>query len=278
MALRSRSNLFDRLRWHWACAQALVRASADPDTGLSEAIGHGWDIAKAQRSAPAESDRIARRPDIDEDAVAATFYALRAVDGSAEDAWWAVSRFVDAAFELEAGNLGGAVPRSSVPDFDALVHARAGVTPKTWSFNVAAKRPGHRTSPDPQHPEPRTARKGRRATRLGHAGVSFRSRPHASVPKSTALASEPVCSAMNALCRVDLQVASAPRQITDRACEVSSEVTTGLRIRPPRRRTPLPSPDRTRRESIGGYGSVSRTHRSNLSEDHLMVGGVSAAI
>ncbi len=31
--------------------------------------------------------------------MAATFYALRAVDGSAEDAWWAVSRFVDAAFE-----------------------------------------------------------------------------------------------------------------------------------------------------------------------------------
>jgi hypothetical protein len=81
------------------CAQALVRASSDRDTELNEAISHGWDIAEAQRSALTESDRIARRPDIDEDAVAATFYALRAVDGSTEDAWRAVSRFVDSAFE-----------------------------------------------------------------------------------------------------------------------------------------------------------------------------------
>lgn len=39
---------------------------------------------------------------------------------------------------LDARGHGGAMPRSSVPDFDALVHARAGVTPTTWSFNVAA--------------------------------------------------------------------------------------------------------------------------------------------
>lgn len=81
------------------CAQALVRASSDSDTELHEAISHAWDIAGAEPSALTESDRIARRPDIDEDAVAATFYALRAVNGSTEDAWWAVSRFVDSAFE-----------------------------------------------------------------------------------------------------------------------------------------------------------------------------------
>lgn len=106
-----------------ACAQALVRAGADLDTELSEAISHGWAIAKTQQSAPLESDRIARRPDIDEDAVAATFYALRAVDGSAEDAWWAVSRFVDAAFE-QAGYPNTASQFRPLVEDSAVPHVR----------------------------------------------------------------------------------------------------------------------------------------------------------
>jgi hypothetical protein len=102
-------------------------ASPDRDTELNEAISHGWDIAEAQRSAPTESDRIARRPDIDEDAVAASFYALRAVDGSAEDAWWAVSRFVDAAFEQAeypntAPQFRPLVEDSAVPDVRLRMH------------------------------------------------------------------------------------------------------------------------------------------------------------
>lgn len=42
---------------------------------------------------------LERRPDVDDDVVAATIYALRASLGSLDEAWWAVSRFIDAAFD-----------------------------------------------------------------------------------------------------------------------------------------------------------------------------------
>jgi hypothetical protein len=59
----------------------------------------GWDRdVKASERRLLASD-LERRPDLDDDVVAATFYAPRASLGSLEEAWWAVARFIDAAFD-----------------------------------------------------------------------------------------------------------------------------------------------------------------------------------
>jgi hypothetical protein len=39
------------------------------------------------------------RPDIDDDPVAAVFYALESVDGQFENTWWVANRAIDASFE-----------------------------------------------------------------------------------------------------------------------------------------------------------------------------------
>ncbi len=56
----------------------------------------------------AVQEQLGQRADLDEDDVAAVWYALGAVGGSADDAEWAAQRCVDAAFERISYYLEGA--------------------------------------------------------------------------------------------------------------------------------------------------------------------------
>ncbi|MFP3465586.1 hypothetical protein [Leifsonia sp. SIMBA_070] len=82
-----------------ASAQQLSLAAGNADPEISAALAMGWDRdVEASARASVASD-LGRRPDVDDDVVAATIYALGASLGSLDDAWWAVARFIDAAFD-----------------------------------------------------------------------------------------------------------------------------------------------------------------------------------
>lgn len=82
-----------------ASAQQLASAADNTDPEISAALAIGWDrdVKASERGSVASA--LERRPDVDDDVVAATIYALRASLGSLDEAWWAVSRFIDAAFD-----------------------------------------------------------------------------------------------------------------------------------------------------------------------------------
>lgn len=83
-----------------ACAERLVRAAGGPDD-LQTGLDAGWEVATGG-SADLEALRseLEEREDLDDDEVAATFFALGAAAGSAKDCRAAASRAVDAAFAL----------------------------------------------------------------------------------------------------------------------------------------------------------------------------------
>ena len=82
-----------------ACVQQLAASAHDPAPEIAGVIAKGWDRSVGATELSSLADQLERRPDADDDLVAATIYSLRAYAGSIEDAWWAVSRFIDAAFE-----------------------------------------------------------------------------------------------------------------------------------------------------------------------------------
>jgi hypothetical protein len=85
-----------------ACAERLVNAgSADRQRELSEILSEGWAVFESGRG-DCSSLRTAMisRADIDDDPVAAVYYALELVDGQAQRAWSVANRAIDAAFEL----------------------------------------------------------------------------------------------------------------------------------------------------------------------------------
>ncbi len=82
-----------------ACVHQLAASAHDPVPEIAGVIAKGRDRSMGALERSALADQLERRPDADDDLVAATIYSLRAYPGSVEDAWWAVSRFLDAAFE-----------------------------------------------------------------------------------------------------------------------------------------------------------------------------------
>jgi len=84
-----------------ACAERLVAHTTSERTpGLRAALTLGWSAVLAGQGDLAELCReFDTRPDLNDDEVAAVAYALRAAGGSPDDAWWAASREMDAAFE-----------------------------------------------------------------------------------------------------------------------------------------------------------------------------------
>lgn len=84
-----------------ACAQRISAHAAATDHALVDALTACWDAVRSERP-PAQrlAADLESRADVDEDHVAGTIYALRAAAGSPGAGWWAVSRFIDAAFEL----------------------------------------------------------------------------------------------------------------------------------------------------------------------------------
>ncbi|MCC2322250.1 hypothetical protein [Cellulomonas xiejunii] len=83
-----------------ACAERLVRAAGRADE-LRATLEAGWAVAGGGSAdlAPLRSE-LDVREDLDDDDLAATYYALGAATGSAEDCRAAASRAMDAAFEL----------------------------------------------------------------------------------------------------------------------------------------------------------------------------------
>ena len=78
-----------------ACAQGTV---AGRDVGLLGALESGWD-ALVDRGDVAELLRTLEHDrELDDDPVAATYYALSSLQGEAGAAWWAASRALDQAF------------------------------------------------------------------------------------------------------------------------------------------------------------------------------------
>jgi hypothetical protein len=82
-----------------ACAQRLAAAQGDPIQEIAAAVAAEWDRGTDAAERQALADGLEQRPDADEDVVATTVYSLRASRGSLDDAWWAVSRFIDTAFD-----------------------------------------------------------------------------------------------------------------------------------------------------------------------------------
>lgn len=82
------------------CAERLAHAAGRTDE-LLPALEAGWTVACGGSAdlAPLLADLDAR-DDLDDDELAATFYALRAAAGSPQDCRWAASRAMDAAFAL----------------------------------------------------------------------------------------------------------------------------------------------------------------------------------
>jgi len=89
-----------------ACAERLVACrTSERAPGLRAALTQGWSAVLVGQGNLAHLRReFGTRPDLDDDEVAAVAYALQAVDGSPDAAWWAASRGMDAAFENVAGS------------------------------------------------------------------------------------------------------------------------------------------------------------------------------
>jgi hypothetical protein len=82
-----------------ASAQRLSAAAGNTDPEILAALAMGWDREVEASARVSAASELERRPDVDDDVVAATIYALRASLGSLDEAWWAVARFIDAAFD-----------------------------------------------------------------------------------------------------------------------------------------------------------------------------------
>ena len=82
-----------------ACAQRLASAADNTDPEILVALAMGWDRDVEASERGSLASQLQRRLDLDDDVVAATFYALRASLGSLNEAWWAAARFADAAFD-----------------------------------------------------------------------------------------------------------------------------------------------------------------------------------
>jgi hypothetical protein len=104
-----------------ACAQRLADRQDSLDADVASAIDarHGSDREALNRWA----GQIERRLDADDDYLTATVYTLRASLGSVQDAWWAVNRLIDAAFEL-ADSSTGLMTRRSLENEAAQSHVR----------------------------------------------------------------------------------------------------------------------------------------------------------
>jgi hypothetical protein len=83
-----------------ACAERLVRhAAPDVAESLQAPLSEAWSVALGgEGNLRAIRDEMDARGDLDDDAVAAVAFAMTAVIGSADDAWWAANRVLDQAF------------------------------------------------------------------------------------------------------------------------------------------------------------------------------------
>jgi hypothetical protein len=84
-----------------ACAERTVRATGgDSERAMDDPLALGWSavLGGPGECGPARAS-VQARDDLENDEVAAVFYALGAVLGRPDDAWWAATRAMDAAFE-----------------------------------------------------------------------------------------------------------------------------------------------------------------------------------
>jgi hypothetical protein len=96
-ALRSRVDALPRDR-QAAFALACAQGTVGRDAGLLGSLESGWDALVNGGDATQSFADLERGHDPDDDAVAATHYALSSVNGEAGAAWWAASRAMDQAF------------------------------------------------------------------------------------------------------------------------------------------------------------------------------------
>lgn len=81
-----------------ACAQRLANTTHSHDPMVTAALAAGWNRTMSTSELRSHADDLERRPDADDDVIAAAVYALRALGGSLEHAWWSVSRLIESAF------------------------------------------------------------------------------------------------------------------------------------------------------------------------------------
>jgi hypothetical protein len=82
-----------------AAAERLLSCCRPGDDALGSALAVGWRVALSGGGPwQAVRDELEQRPDLDDDEVAAVFFALGAAAGSAEDAEWTARRCADAAY------------------------------------------------------------------------------------------------------------------------------------------------------------------------------------
>ncbi len=79
-------------------AAVVAQGAVGPDVDLLGSLQSGWDALVDHGDATQVMTDIERDHDLDDDAVAATYYALTSVQGQAGAAWWAASRAMDQAF------------------------------------------------------------------------------------------------------------------------------------------------------------------------------------
>jgi hypothetical protein len=92
----------EQIAFALACAERLVNVDADErQRELSDALTEAWNVFES-----GAGDCVSRRallmsrPDIDDDPVAAVYYALESVDGHFESVWRVANRSIDASFDL----------------------------------------------------------------------------------------------------------------------------------------------------------------------------------
>ena len=144
-----------------ACAEHLVSITASPrQAELRVALARGWAVLDGGSDdlTPLRA-QLEGREDVDEDDVAGVYYALGAVQGSADDAWWAARRASDAAYE-----------RVPYPN-GASTSGRSRPTPRRWRWSTSS---------------PGSARRSRRSRatsrcRRSSPGCGRSGRPHPSV-------------------------------------------------------------------------------------------------
>ncbi len=86
------------VRAGFALACARLQATLT-DPALAAALEAGWEALSGDRDDVVQIvKQLGQRQDLDDDHVAATYYALSAVQGDGEAAWWSASRALDAAF------------------------------------------------------------------------------------------------------------------------------------------------------------------------------------
>ncbi|WES66054.1 hypothetical protein P0L94_08250 [Microbacter sp. GSS18] len=83
-----------------ACAQRLANTTHTYDRMVTAALAAGWNRTTSVSELRSHADDLERRPDADDNVIAAAAYAVRALNGSLEHAWWSVSRLIDSAFGL----------------------------------------------------------------------------------------------------------------------------------------------------------------------------------